>query len=193
MWRSAGASRVIVLSRDEDVNVGSKSWCVRRDSGSCAKPRGLAACRRQRVRYVVESAKRYIAQGFRHVRVAGGRAGNGGLRQRTRRRRAAVKALTDKRCSSRLLHAPGPQAAGSLPPGIGRRDRVGWQDMHERVSPTRRAVLQGRREVQNSSSSRIRWRPRTGYSADPPAVAPRHCHGASSSQPDEWTGSWPSA
>ncbi len=68
---------------------------------------------------VVESAKRYIAQGFRHVRSAGGRAGHVRIRQRARDG-AGQGAARQTGIRARPLHPPRSEAVRNLPPGTGR-------------------------------------------------------------------------
>ena len=97
---------------------------------------------------VVESAKRYIAQGFRHVRVqigvpgmAGYGSSRGGGHGEGAARQAGLRAGGYTRRALKLLR--------SLPQGTGRRNRTAARRARARVAEPGGAVLQGRGEVQD--------------------------------------------
>ena len=128
-----------------------------REAADCYAPRErpeIAAGARQR-------RARFMAKGFRHVRVPGRRAGHGRLRLAARARRP-VTAL-----HSAPVFEPAALLRRALQLLEAARKELGDEvellhDVHERVSPIQAiGFCQGRGAASASSSSRTRSRPRT--------------------------------
>ena len=126
---------------------------------------------------VVDSAKRYMEQGFRHVRVQVGVPGMAGYG--ARRSGTPLKALHDKPLFEPAYYcAPRAEASGNMPPGTGRGSRVAARHARTPVAEPGGAVLQGRRKIQNVLSRRPALAGRPGLlPANPPELRHAHRHG----------------